>query len=264
MSTAKIHDLLVQATQKEASDIHLVVNKPPIFRIHGELTTSELSELSAKDLKEMLVEIMNNRQKQIFNDTKELDFAYYCMDDFQFRVNVHVEKGNIAATIRLISTKIQEAKTLGIPSAIEIMARKRKGLIILSGTAGSGKSTTLNYMINLINNERRCKIITIEDPIELVHKSNKSLIIQREVGSDTNSFAAALKFSLRQDPDVVVIGETRDLESISMALTTAETGHLVITTLHAPDAIETINRIIDVYPSGQREQICTQLAENLV
>ena len=263
MDQSKIQSILQTAIDQEASDVHLVSDKPPIFRIHGHLKTSELPAISSTDLEEILYNMMTEQQKALFLSMHELDFSFICMEKYQFRVNVYKEKLKIAATIRIISSHIGTKEELGLSDGVLKLAKKRKGLIILSGTAGSGKSTTLNFIVDHINKERKCKIITIEDPIEYVHQSNQSLIVQREVGSDTQTFANALKYSLRQDPDVVVVGEIRDLESISMALTTAETGHLVITTVHAPDAIETINRIIDVYPTGMREQICIQMAENL-
>lgn len=264
MHNEKINQLLDFAISKDASDVHLVVNKPPILRIHGELHPANSTPISTDALKSILLGMLDNIQKEGFARDKELDFSYSKGEDFQFRFNLSMEKGEIAATIRITNTRIPTLDELGLPSVINDLTRRRKGLILLSGTAGSGKSTTLNYMIDRINNERKAKVITIEDPVEYVHKSKQSLIVQREVGRDTNSFGSALKYALRQDPDVVVIGEMRDLESVSMALTTAETGHLVISTVHAPDAVETINRIIDVYPVGMREQIYIQLAENLV
>lgn len=264
MTQLIIHDLLQSGIQKNASDVHLVVGRPPIFRIHGELFVSGGNLFSSEQLQDILFSMIDEKQKNKFLALKELDFAYSAFSDFQFRVNLYMEKGNVAATIRIISTKIRTIMELGLPPIIDSFAKRKKGMIILSGTAGSGKSTTLNYVLNQINNDRRCKVVTIEDPIEYIHHSKQSLIVQREVGSDTETFANALKYALRQDPDVVVIGEMRDLESISMAMTTAETGHLVITTVHAPDAVETINRIIDVFPTNYREQVCMQLAENLV
>ena len=264
MTQLIIHDLLKSGIEKNASDVHLVVGRPPIFRIHGELFVSGGNPFSSEQLQDVLFSMINEKQKKKFLEIKELDFAYSALSDFQFRVNLYMEKGSVAATIRIIPTKIKTMLELGLPPALDTFAKKKNGMIIIAGTAGSGKSTTLNYMVNQINNDRRCKIVTIEDPIEYIHHSKLSLIVQREVGSDTETFASALKYTLRQDPDVVVIGEMRDLESISMAMTTAETGHLVITTVHAPDAVETINRIIDVFPSSYREQICMQLAENLV
>jgi twitching motility protein PilT len=265
MSQLPLHILLEKAAQKGASDLHLVSNKHPIYRIHGELfSDQEAPVISATELKQILFEILVEKQKDIFLRTRELDFSYKSLSGYQFRINIHMEKGNIAATARITPSAIASLEQLGLPPIINSLTNKRKGLVMLAGTAGSGKSTTMTYMIDRINRERKCKIVTIEDPIEYVHESKQSLIIQREVGSDTDSFASALKYALRQDPDVVVVGEMRDPESISMALTTAETGHLVMSTVHAPDAVETLNRIIDAYGAAERDQICTQLASNVL
>lgn len=261
---SSIIQLLRKAIEQQATDIHMVVNRPPILRIHGELVTSKLPALSENDVRNYIFEMMTEEQRKHFLEHLDIDLSYLGIKDFYFRVNAHVEKGNLAANIRILPTRIPTSEELGLPPIIEKLALKRKGLIMVVGSAGSGKTTTLNYMINRINTERPVKIITIEDPIEYVHESKKSLIIQREVGTHTESFGTALKFALRQDPDVVVVGEVRDPESISMALTTAETGHLVMTTLHAPDTVESINRILDVYPPGKQNQIRTQIAENLV
>ncbi len=256
--------LLQTAADRQASDIHLVTHKPPIFRIHGDLIPCGEPPLSQEDVEAILAVMLTPRQLETFREERELDFSCSRFADFHFRVNAHFEKNSPAATLRMMARDIDAILKFRLPPVVKKLVKKRKGLIIISGTAGSGKSTTLTYIIDLINNERRCKIITIEDPIEFIHQSKKSLIVQREVGFDTHSFARALKFALRQDPDVVVVGEMRDFESISMALTTAETGHLVVTTVHAPNAVETINRIIDAYPSGYREQIYAQLANNLL
>jgi len=264
MDYTKIIPLILKAIDHSATDIHLVVGKPPVFRIHGELQISHLPVLKYEDIQTLLFDMMTDGQRKTFLETQDIDLSYIGVKNFNFRVNAHFEKGRPAANIRILPTIIPTAKQLGLPAIVENLARKRKGFIIIAGSAGSGKTTTMNYMVDLINKERPFKIVMIEDPIEYVHESKKSLIIQREVGTNTKSFATALKHALRQDPDVVVVGEIRDAESISMALTTAETGHLVLTTLHAPDTAEAINRILDVYPPGKQDQIRTQLAENLV
>jgi len=264
MDYTKVLPLLQKAIDNTATDIHLVVGRPPVFRIHGQLQTSSLPILKSEDIHNMLFSMMTEAQRKIFEETQDIDLSYIGVRDFNFRVNGHVEKGRPAANIRILPTTIPTAKFLGLPSIVENLARKRKGFIIICGSAGSGKTTTMNYMVDLINKERPFKIVMIEDPIEYVHEPKKSLIIQREVGTNTQSFASALKHALRQDPDVVVVGEIRDAESISMALTAAETGHLVLTTMHAPDTAESINRILDVYPAGKQNQIRTQIAENLV
>ena len=264
MDYTNVIPLLHKAIEHNATDIHLVADKPPVFRIHGILQTSDLPPLKSEDMQKLLFNMMTEAQRQTFLEIQDIDLSYIGVKDFNFRVNAHVEKGHPAATIRILPTIIPTAQQLGLPEIIEKLAHKRKGFIIISGSAGSGKTTTMNYMVDLINKERPFKIVMIEDPIEYVHESKKSLIIQREVGTNTKSFSSALKHALRQDPDVVVVGEIRDAESISMALTTAETGHLVLTTLHAPDTVESINRILDVYPPGKQNQIRTQLAENLI
>jgi twitching motility protein PilT len=208
--------------------------------------------------------MLNDAQKETLYKHKELDFSYRSQKNFQFRVNVCFSEGHLAANIRIMAAKISTLDELALPPVVNELCMKRKGLIIISGTAGSGKTTTLTYMLNVINTKRKSKIITIEDPIEYYHQSQNSVVMQREVGTDTNSFGDALKYALRQDLDVLVIGEMRDLDSISMALTAAETGHLVLTTVHASDAVETINRIIDVFPMDRRQQINAQLAGNLL
>lgn len=259
-----VKDILQNAVTRRTSDVHLVADKPPLFRIDGELTVTDLPALPAAELKETLLHILSPQQIEVFEKFRELDCSYSGIEGYQFRANIYYEKGTAAATFRIMPTTLERVINFDFPTIMKKLARKRKGLVVISGTAGSGKSTTLTYIIDMINAERRAKIITIEDPIEYVHHSKKSLIIQREVGTDTPSFASALKSSLRQDPDVVVVGEVRDFESISMALTAAETGHLVMTTVHAADATETLNRIIDVYPMGHRDQLFVQLAGSLL
>ena len=264
MDYTKVIPLLQKAIEYYATDIHLVVNKPPIFRIHGELNTSDMPPLNKEDLQQTIFNMMTEEQRTTFIQKQDIDLSYLGVKNFNFRVNAYIEKGNPAANIRILPTLMPTAQQLGLPSIIDTLARKRSGFMIICGPAGSGKTTTMNYMVDLINKERRCKIVMIEDPIEYIHDSKKSLIVQREVNSHTQSFDSALKHALRQDPDVVVIGEIRDAESITMALTTAETGHLVLTTLHARDTVEAINRILDIYPPGKQNQIRTQLAENLI
>ena len=264
MELTDIKLILDAATKLNASDVHLTCDCPPAFRIVGELVPSGLPVLSGEILNKLVFGLMTTAQKQAFDAKKEIDFSLLSMQDHHFRVNVCLEKGNVAANFRITPFRIKTLEELGLPDIVNRFAMKKKGLLIVSGTAGCGKSTTMNYLIDLINRERKCKIVTVEDPIEYIHKSKKSVIIQREVGADTDSFGQALKYALRQDPDVVVVGEMRDLESMSMTLTAAETGHFVIVTVHAPDTVETISRIIDVYPAGQQEQIRVQLAENLI
>lgn len=264
MKLEKIDDLLEVSIEREASDLHLVVNNPPMIRVHGDLEALDPEVLDEAKIKDLVFQMLTERQQNKFMMDRELDSSYSYRQDYQFRVNAHFEKGHMASTIRITPLNIDSILRFGLPEPLKAISKMHHGLFVVSGTSGSGKSTTLTYIVHLINKTRRAKIVTIEDPIEYTHTSNKSLIIQREVGADTPTFASALKYSLRQDPDVIVIGEIRDYEAISMALTAAETGHLVLTTVHAPDAVETINRIIDVYPAGYREQICAQLAGNLI
>ena len=263
-SQARILRYVEMAIRYNASDIHLVSNHPPYFRIQGKLRPMELPAMESAALKDLIYEMMTNRQRTVYEESQEIDFSYFCLKEFFFRVNVHTEKGCIAATIRIMPGLARSLEDLGLPPAVASLTQRLSGLILIVGRAGNGKTTTMTHMVDLINQQHQAKIITIEDPVEFVYESKKSLVIQREVGTDTASFASGLKHALRQDPDVVVVGEMRDLESISMALTTAETGHLVFATLHAPDALEAINRIIDVYPGEKQNQIRVQLAENLL
>ncbi|MGE0268134.1 MAG: PilT/PilU family type 4a pilus ATPase [Candidatus Omnitrophota bacterium] len=264
MNISEITSVLEYATEKEASDVHLLAHQAPIFRIHGDLTQMEGDHYTPEVLQNLLMNMLSEEQKGIFFKTKELDFSYAFQDKYQLRVNIHYSEGNMAAAIRITPAFIRPYQELNLHPIVKKLAQTRKGIIFLSGTAGSGKSTTMNCIIDMINQERKCKIITIEDPIEYHHKSKQSYFIQREVGKDTESFTNALKYALRQDPDVVCIGELRDLESMRIALTTAETGHLVITTIHASDSIGTLNRIVSVFPMGFREEILAQLASNVV
>jgi len=258
-----LDELLAMAVKRKASDVHLVANQPPIFRIDGVLTPLDIPPLSGKDTSQMIYSIMNDVQRKIFDDTMELDSSYAIPGGTRFRVNVHIDKGNIEAALRLIPYFVKGAVELGLPKVVIDLAMKPKGLIILTGPAGTGKSTTLAAIVDIINKERKSVVISIEDPIEYVHQSQKSIIKQREVGADTLSFASALKHILRQDPNVILVGEVRDLESISMAITAAETGHLVLTTLHTPDASGAVSRIVDVYPPMQQNQARAQIAECL-
>lgn len=248
------------ANKRNASDVHLVVNQPPLFRIEGDLIPLDAIPLTADDIKKMVLSIMTEKQKSLFEQNLELDFSFITSDGIRFRINIHLEKGNLEAALRIILENIRSVLELGLPPIVEELSRRKRGLVIVSGPAGSGKSTTLATMIDVINNEKRSMVISIEDPIEFIHKPKKSIIKQRQVGSDTLSFANALKHTLRQDPNVIFVGEMRDLESISMSITAAETGHLVLTTLHTPDTVECVNRITDVYPGEQQNQVRSQLA----
>ena len=252
--------ILRTGVKNGASDIHLVANHPPIMRVNGELVRMGQVLLSIDELKEMLFSIISDKQKKDFEKTLELDFSYVITDGMRFRGNLHREKGSVEATFRSIPSDIKSLQELGVPSVVGELVKKKSGFILLTGPAGSGKTTTLAALVDIINKERNSMVISIEDPIEYVYKSNKSIIKQREIGVDTLSFTAGLKHVLRQDPNVVLVGEMRDLDSISMAITAAETGHLILSTLHTPDTTEAINRIIDVYPEGSQVQVRAQLA----
>ena len=255
-----LRELLLLTAQENASDLHLTEKCPPIFRIDGQLVPYKNEALSRIQIQEMVYSLLSDKQKAIFAEEKELDFSLGLAGLDRFRVNVHVQRGCVEAAFRRISLVIPSIEELQLPSVIADMSRKQNGLVLIAGPAGTGKTTTLASMIDLINSERTCMIMCIEDPIEFVFTNNKSVIKQREVHRDTNSFAEALRRCLRQDPDVIVVGEMRDLETISTALTAAETGHLVLATVHTPDAPQTIERIIDVFPPHQQQQVRLQLS----
>lgn len=264
MNNTLIDEILNTALKHNASDIHIKADIPPYMRIDGELIKMDLPALDDGALQKLILNMLNADQKTALTTKKELDFSFRSAQDYQFRVNVCYSQGELAINFRITNSNIKTIEELGLPLVVEELCKKRKGLVLISGTAGSGKSTTLTYMVDYINRTRRCKIITVEDPIEYIHQSKNSFVLQREVGSDTESFIDALKYALRQDPDVLVVGEIRDLESIAMALTSAETGHLVFATVHASDSVETINRIIDVFPVDRRQQINVQLSSTLI
>jgi len=255
--------LLSVAGRYGASDIHLVMGSPPIFRIHGRLRRLESDALAGSDVRRLLFSLLSYRQREQFELDRELDFSLTVTGRNRFRVNAHFQRGSIAVSIRLIPNDIPDPAPLGIPPVIFELAQRPQGLILVVGPTGSGKSTTLATMIHQVNTTRSCHIITVEDPIEFVHGNRLATVEQREVGSDTKSFGAALKYILRQDPDVILIGEMRDTETISAALTAAETGHLVLGTLHTNDAPQTVDRIVDVFPPNQQPQVRVQLSSAL-
>lgn len=260
----QINDLLKIAIERNASDLHLKVGSHPVLRIAGELVPLvELKRLMQEDSIAMAFSIMNNRQKQKFKDHLEIDIAYSVPGLGRFRCNIFQQRGTVGLVLRVIPVKILTVKELNLPPILEKISMEQRGLILCTGTTGSGKSTTLAAMIDYINTHRKAHIITIEDPIEFLHRDKKSLINQREVEVDTRSFAVAMRSALREDPDVILVGEMRDYETIETALTAAETGHLVLSTLHTLDATETINRIIAVFPPHQQKQIRLQLASVL-
>lgn len=255
--------LLLSAIQRNASDLHLTIDMPPILRIDGDLIPLDEPPFSAEELKKMIYGTLTDTQKVQFEEEKELDFSLAMTGLDRFRVNVHIQRNCVEAAFRRVPLFIPSMEELCLPPAAAMLARKMDGLVLVTGPTGMGKSTTLASMIQLINTERKCMIMSIEDPIEFLHTNKKSVIKQREVYRDTHSFPEALKRCLRQDPDVIVVGEMRDLETISTALTAAETGHLVFATLHTPDAPQTVERIIDVFPPHQQHQVRQQLAASI-
>src|SRR5881275_3699485 len=259
-----IDDLLRVAMDRKASDLHLKVGNYPHCRVDGDLVAiSDQPRISAEDMMNMAFSMMSNRQKQKFKESAELDMAYGVAGLGRFRVNVFQQRGNVGLVLRVIPTKIKPLEELYLPKIIEKICEEARGLVLVTGVTGSGKSTTLAAMIDRVNSTRPEHIITIEDPIEFLHRDKRGFVNQREVEVDTPSFASALRASLRQDPDVILVGEMRDLDTISTALHAAETGHLVFSTLHTLDAVETINRIISVFPPPEQKQIRLQLAATL-
>ncbi len=259
-----INTLLKMTEDRQASDLHIVAGSRPVLRIDGKLgEIPDKPVLNTEETKLLIYSMLNDEQKIIFERDKELDFSFALPDMDRFRINIHYQKGNVEAALRRVPRKIPTIGNLGLPDVVYDFVKKPNGLVLVTGPTGTGKSTTLASMINYINSERQDLIVCIEDPIEFIYTSNKSIIKQREVYSDTHSFPEALKRVLRQDPDVIVVGEMRDLDTISTTLTAAETGHLVLATLHTPDAPQTIQRIIDVFPPYQQRQITIQLAECL-
>lgn len=261
----RIELLLEDVIRKRASDLHLQMGLPPMLRIDGTLVAvAGFNPLNAEEVEKLVFAILDEDQQQILLKDKEFDFSFAFGDLGRFRVNAFHERGNLAAALRLIPNEIKTVTELGMPMIVNNFAAYPRGLVLVTGPTGSGKSTTLAALVDKINSEKAHHIITIEDPIEFTHKSKKSVVVQREVHYDTYSFSAALRSSLRQDPDVVLIGEMRDLETISAAITIAETGHLVFATLHTNSAAQSIDRMVDVFPPHQQPQIRAQLANILM
>jgi len=264
ISLEQVHQLLQHAVKSNASDIHLSNGYPPIVRINGKLQPIKGRVLTKQDMEDIIVQILNDYQMERFKKELELDFGYSVTDIAHFRANVFTKLGGYGLAFRIIPDKIRTIEELGLPKGIATLAREREGLILVTGPTGHGKSTTLASMIDMMNRERNWHIITIEDPIEYTHIPKNCLIQQRELGQHTNTFSMALRSALREDPDVILVGEMRDLETISLALTAAETGHLVLSTLHTRTAPDTINRIIDVFPAEQQKQILAQISSSLL
>lgn len=260
---AQIDELFKIMVQRGASDLHLASGSPPCLRLHGEMVRLEFKPLTNEECQILIFEILNEKQRRAFLESWEMDCSYAVENLGRFRCNVFMQRKGVGAVFRLIPEKIKTAEELGLPAEVLELIKVHKGLICVTGPTGSGKSTTLAALINYINQNDAAHILTIEDPIEFVHPNLKSLVNQREVGANTKSFGNALKAALREDPDIILVGEMRDLETIQLALTAAETGHLVFGTLHTNNAHKTIDRIIDVFPDSKQDQIRVMLSESL-
>ena len=256
-----LRSLLEEMLEKEASDLHITAGERPKLRVDGDITDSSVAEiLSPKDTLHLAYSVLTENQKKRFENENELDFSFGIQNLARFRGNVYKQRGCVSMAIRMIPFNVRTFQDLGLPPVVARLAERPRGLILVTGPTGSGKSTTLAAIIDKINKERKGHIITVEDPIEFIHRHQSCIVNQREIGTDTNSFSTALKYALREDPDVILVGEMRDLETIAAALTIAETGHLALATLHTNSAAESINRIIDVFPSNQQPQVRAQLA----
>ena len=255
-----MESLLREAVARHASDLHVTVGVPPLIRINGALIKLDLPALGVDDTAQLFEEIVAEDRRVQFNQNGEIDFSHTVFGLRRFRVNAFRQRGSIAIAIRIIPERVPSLQELKLPDIVRELARKPRGLVLVTGPTGSGKSTTMAAMIDLINSERACNILTLEDPIEYLHRHRKSIINQREIGADSRTFANALRAALREDPDVILVGEMRDMETISIAVRAAETGHLVLATLHTSDAAQTVDRIIDVFPPYQHQQVRTQLS----
>src|SRR5574344_2030601 len=259
-----IEEILEKVVEQKGSDLHISAGLPPIIRIDGVLQRFDSPPLSPDDVETLLFPMLSNEQRRRLEQEWELDFSYGIQGLSRFRVNFYKDKGNYAAAFRVIEALVPSFEKLGLPEVVKKTAERPRGLVLVTGPTGSGKSTTLAAMIDYINATRSEHLLTIEDPIEFVHTSKKCIVHQRELGQDTRSFANALKSALREDPDIILVGELRDLETIRLAITAAETGHLVLGTLHTSSASQTIDRLIDVFPEGQQQQVRIQLSNSLV
>ena len=263
MAIPTLKELLTVANENGASDVHITVGVPPKMRVNGHLITLDYDRLMPPDTKRYLEEIMDERQLASFNETGEKDMSFAISNLGRYRVNAFYQRGSVAIALRLVSTEVPDPVSLGVPNSVIDLYTRKRGLILVTGPTGSGKSTTLAAIIDKINKNRDAHIITLEDPIEYMHRHNKSIVNQREIGLDSHSYANALRAALREDPDVILVGEMRDFETISVAITAAETGHLVLSTLHTIGAASTVDRVIDVFPPHQQQQIRVQFANVL-
>src|SRR6184192_2286375 len=260
-----IDELLERMVERDASDLHVTTGTPPVIRVRGEVERlDDFDSLTAEETQQLLYRILSSEQQKLLELNRQLDFSHSIPGLARFRVNVYFQRESIGAAFRLIPAELKTLEELGIPSSLHTLAQKPRGLVLVTGPTGSGKSTTLAALIDEINRNRSEHILTIEDPIEFLHRHKRCIVNQREIGPDATSFAEALRAALRQDPDVILVGEMRDLETIATALTAAETGHLVFGTLHTQSAPSTIDRIIDVFPAEQQEQVRIQIASSLV
>lgn len=258
-----IEEMLRIAKEAGASDVHITVGVPPKMRVNGHLITMDFPRMMPPDTQALLTEIMNEKQLAMFEEKGEHDMSFSIPNLGRYRVNAYKQRGSVAIALRLVGTKVPAPEELGVPSSVIDLYQRKRGLVLVTGPTGSGKSTTLAAIIDKINNNRECHVITLEDPIEYLHQHKISMVNQREIGLDSQSYAHALRAALREDPDVILVGEMRDFETISVAITAAETGHLVLSTLHTIGAASTVDRVIDVFPPHQQQQIRVQLANVL-
>lgn len=258
-----IEEMLKIAKDAGASDVHITVGVPPKMRVNGKLITMDFERLLPNDTKALLDEIMSDQQKERFEENGEYDMSFSIIGQGRYRANAYKQRGSVALALRLVGTQVPSAESLGLPPSVIDLYQRKRGLVLVTGPTGSGKSTTLAAVIDKINSNRECHVITLEDPIEYLHQHRRSMVNQREIGLDSRNYAAALRAALREDPDVILVGEMRDFETISVAITAAETGHLVLSTLHTIGAASTVDRVIDVFPPHQQQQIRVQFANVL-
>lgn len=258
-----IEEMLKIAKDAGASDVHITVGVPPKMRVNGKLITMDFERLLPADTKLLLDEIMTEQQKERFEESGEYDMSFSIIGQGRYRANAYKQRGSVALALRLVGTHVPSAESLGLPASVIDLYQRKRGLVLVTGPTGSGKSTTLAAIIDKINDNRECHVITLEDPIEYLHQHRRSMVNQREIGLDSRNYAAALRAALREDPDVILVGEMRDYETISVAITAAETGHLVMSSLHTIGAASTVDRVIDVFPPHQQQQIRVQFANVL-